>query len=163
MDKRDQKDRIKAERAALDSLLDKGLEFKIERKPLFGFIKRKPRIIRINQPFLGTLDHLSRELLDMEIDEEKIKAAPIQESRRLALLNARRAARVVAIAYLNSKWGIRFLAGVYTRYFLWRITPSKLYQLAMIISTISNVADFTNSIRLLSVARTTEPKADRVE
>lgn len=159
----DEKKKIETERAALNALLEKGLAFEIPRRSFFG-VKRKPRTFVISQPYLGTLDSLSSELLRMDLDEEAIKKDPLGESRRIAYTNARRAAKVVAIAVLNGKWRIRLFTRIVANYFLWKITPSKLFQLAMIINTMSNTADFTNSIRLLSIARiTADPKADRVE
>lgn len=153
--------KIEKERAAINTLLDKGLNFEVPRS-LFGR-KRKPRVFTIRQPYLGTLDSLSELYLQMGFSEEALKANPMQEGRKLSAENAKIMARVVAVAVLNSYWGIRLFTGILARYFLWRVTPSTLFQLAMIINTISNVADFTNSIRLLSLVRTTQPKADRIE
>lgn len=152
---------ITKERAALNALLDKGLEFEVPRT-LFGF-NRKPRKFTIRQPYLGTMDELSEILLTMDMDEETLKANPMEEGRKLAYKNARKMARVVAIAVLNNRIGIKLFSGILASYFAWKVTPSKLFQLAMIINTITNVADFTNSIRLLSLVRTTAPKAPRIE
>lgn len=152
---------IEKERAALNTLLDKGLEFETGRK-FFGKVL-KPRKWIISQPYLGTMDHLTDLFLQMNFDEELIRIDPMQEGRQLAYKNSRIMAKVVAISVLNSYWGIKLFSGLLARYFAWKITPSKLFQLAMIINTITNVGDFTNSIRLLSLVRTTAPKADLIE
>lgn len=155
-------DNIEKEKAALNALLDRGLKFETPRRKIFGRA-RKPRIWTIKQPYLGTLDHLSLQLLDIDFDEDRIKADPMKEGRQLTFKNSRQAAKIVAIAVLNSYWGIKLFSGILARYFAWKITPSLLFQLALIINTISNVGDFTNSIRLLYLVRTSEPKADRIE
>lgn len=154
---------IEKERRAINALLDKGTIFQIPRKKLLGLIKLPPHQYRIRQPYLGTLDHLADEFLSMNFDEEKLKADPFNEGRRLEYKNSRAMARVVAIAVLNGKWKIRLFTKILASYFRWKITPSRLWQLTMVINTISNIGDFTNSIRSLSLARTTAPKADPIE
>ena len=158
----DERQKIDKEREALNALLDKGIKFEIPRRKMFGR-ERKPRYFTIRQPYLGTMDHLAELFLEMNMNEDLIKADPLAQSRKLAYENSRRMSRVVAIAVLNSYWRIKLFSGILSRYFRWKITPSRLFQLTMIINTISNVGDFTNSIRLLSIVRTTEPKADRIE
>ena len=148
------------ERKTYAALINRGLNFTVDRTGLF---RRKPRAFHIKQLFLGTMDLVSEAFAKMEIDEVALAEDPIAEGRRLEHLHAREMARIVALAVLNDKWKIRLFARFYTSYFLWRINPSKLYQLAMIINTLSNTPDFVNSIRLLSIVRTAPPKADRVE
>ncbi len=148
------------ERKTYAALINRGLNFTVDRTGLF---RRKPRTFHIKQLFLGTMDLVSEAFAKMEIDEVALAEDPIAEGRRLEHLHAREMARIVALAVLNDKWKISLFARFYTSYFLWRINPSKLYQLAMIINTLSNTPDFVNSIRLLSIVRTAPPKADRVE
>lgn len=149
------------ERKTYAALLNNGLEFTVEARTFFG--KPKIKKFKIRQLFLGTMDLVSSLFAKMEIDEEALEKDPLAEGRRLEHIYAREMAQIVAVAYLNSKWGIRLLRRYYTRYFLWHVTPAKLYQLAMIINTLSNTPDFVNSIRLLSIVRTAAPKADRIE
>lgn len=153
---------LEKERKAIDTLLEKGLYFDVPRWNLFNKY-RKPRLFKIKQPKLGTLDYLSRLYLSMEIDESKIKEDPLKESRLLAYSHVKTASKVVAIAVLNSLIGIKLFTNILAFYFRWKITPSKLYQLTLIINTLSNTSDFINSIRLMSLVRTTAPKANRIE
>lgn len=150
------------ERKTYAALINNGLDFTIERKGLFAR-KGKKRTFHIRQLFLGTMDLVSSLYANMEIDEEALEADPIAEGRRLEHKYARTMARIVAVSYLNDKWRIRLFSWYYTSYFLWRVDPTKLYQLAMIVNTLSNTPDFVNSIRLLSIVRTAPPKADRIE
>jgi len=151
-------DAIRAEKAELDTLIEQGMTFEVPKRSLLRFIGKSKRTFLISQPYLGTLDRLSAEFIQMSFSEDKLKADPIGESKRLMHQNARRCAKVVAIAILNSSWKIRLLSGLLARYLLWRITPQQLFNLTMIINRISNMADFTNSIRFLSISnRTTAP------
>lgn len=151
-------DAIKAEQKQIDVLIDSGIKFTVPKRSVFAyFSKSKTRTFEIKQPYLGTLDYLSNEYIKMEFSEERIKLDPLNESKRLSLENAKRCARVVAIAVLNSKLKILLFTRILSHYFLWRITPKKLFELALIINTLANTADFTNSIRWMSVSRTTAP------
>lgn len=154
-------DALQAEKNELDLLIDRGVEFTTPRMITGLFSKKKERVHLIQQPYLGTLDRLSAEFIQMDFSETRLKEDPMNESKRLTLANARRCARIVAIAVLNNEFKIRFLTSFLTWYLLWRVTPSKLLQLTLLINSMSNVGDFTASIRLLSVARTTAP--DRIE
>jgi len=151
------------EKRAIETLLDDGVYFEVERRGLFARFFKGTKKILITQPYLGTLDYLTKEYLSINFDEKKLQENPLSESKRLTAENTRRMARIVAIAVLNSKWKIKLLTGYLSGYFLWRLTPSKLYNLCVLINAISNVTDFTNSIRLTSGMRTTAPKADLIE
>lgn len=150
-------DNIRAEKQELDTLIERGMTFTVPVRSILRYLGKTERSFIIRQPYLGTLDYLSREFIDMDFSEEKLQGNAMGESKRLIAHNARRCARVIAIAILNSKWRIKLLAPLLASYLLWRITPDKLFKLTLLINTISNVADFTNSIRFLSVTRTTSP------
>ncbi|MCZ2480005.1 hypothetical protein [Aquirufa nivalisilvae] len=152
-------DSIQAERQEYDLLLHQGVKFTTPKRSILKyFSKQKDRTWVINQPFLGTLDYLSSIFIQMDFSEERIKENALNESKRLAAINTFRCAKIIAIAILNDKIRIKLFSNILARYFLWRITPSKLFQLALMINTMSNVADFTNSIRLMSVQRTAAPQ-----
>lgn len=150
------------EKQVIDALLDQGMYFDIDRKFTRVFTK-KPRRWVIKQPFLGTLDYLTREYLVMDFDENKLQENPLRESKIIASKYTMNMARIVAIALLNGKWKIKLFTGILSRYLFWRLTPSKIVNLAIIINTLNNTTDFTNSIRLMSGMRTTAPKADLIE
>lgn len=146
------------ERAELDILLSAGMSFSVPKRSLLRYIGKPERSFLIAPLFHGTLNYLSREFVDMNFSEEAIQENAFAEAKRLMAHNARRAARVVAIAVLNSGWKIRWLSGLYSWYFLWHTTPKMLLQLTLKIQEASNLGDFTNSIRYLSVvARTATP------
>lgn len=146
------------ERAELDILLSAGMSFSVPKRSLLRYIGKPDRQFLIAPLFLGTLDYLSREFVEMNFSEEAIQENAFGEAKRLMAHNARRSARVVALAVLNSDWKIRWLAGLYAWYFRWHITPQVLLRLTLKIQEASNLGDFTNSIRYLSVvARTATP------
>ena len=149
---------LEAEKNEIDILIDRGVSFKTPKRSLLRYLsKKKEREFRIKQPYAGTLDILSGIFLKMEFDEEALSADPLGESKRLAAKSAKLCAKVVAIAVLNDKTMIRLFFRIMTRYFLWRITPSTMLQLALIINQMCNFRDFTSSIRLMSGTRTTKP------
>ena len=151
-------DAQKAEASELDALLERGMRFTVPKKSILRFVGGRERGFYIHQPYLGTLYHLSREFLAMELDEERLAQNPLGEAKSVVQKSARRCARIVAIAILNNRLGIRFLTRPMAWYLLWRINPAKLFQITMLINQINNYADFINSIRYLSIQnRTTSP------
>ena len=154
-------DQNKAESLELDLLLDRGTVFKVTKTSwLSKLSKKKEREFFIKQPYLGTLDILSGLYVSMKVDEGELDKDPMGESKRLVRRSAKTCAMVVAVAVLNSKWKIKLFAKIYANYFMWHVTPQYMWKLAITINNMSNLSDFTNSIRLMSGARTTAPTAE---
>ena len=152
-------DNLETEKKALNTLLQKGMKFSVPKHGLLRLLsKKKEREFTIVQPFLGTLDMLSEIFLQIEFDEKKIQENPLSESKYL-LKYSGKLAQIVAIAVCNSNTKFRIRGKKLTRYFLWHLTPEKMLQIVLIISSMNNTMDFINSIRLMSVVRTTIPKA----
>ena len=51
----------------------------------------------------------------------------------------------------------------WTTLFFHTIKPSKLVGLSEAVTSVSNLGDFINSMRLMSGARTTQPRTERIE
>lgn len=170
------------ERKELNTLINKGVTFDVEdvefqvEERFFGLWKKRvpiktKRTFKIEEPTLGTLDRLSAEWIEFDIDETQLKSKDgMQHARTMANLHTRRCAKIVAIAVIGSDYlipksvhgGVRFVEDVgrlneLTDLFARTVKPSKLYQLYILISTMSNLGDFLNSIRLMSADRTTMP------
>ncbi|MDR2009957.1 MAG: hypothetical protein LBQ22_05700 [Bacteroidales bacterium] len=185
----DEKTNIDLEREQLNLLIKRGVKFEVvakirkRNKGLKGFFK-KPEILEettsyeIHEPTLSVLDRLSEIWLDMAIDEEALKeGAVIVEAKKAAKQNAKKMARVIAIAVLGEDYHITEItrAGKVKRYnddkelnrltniFFHAIKPSKLALLSTTVTNVSNLADFITSMRLMSGARTTKPITGRIE
>lgn len=119
--------------------------------------EEKQREYVIKEPTLFTLDRLSLEYIELQIDEGKIKESPRQQSRLYFKEYDNRMARIVAIAILGNDWeDSKKLDELTTFLFKW-LTNSQLADLIKVIDLTNNLADFINSIRLISSARTTMP------
>ena len=174
---------LEQERSELNILINKGVSFSVidtefEEKRFFFGLARKyvpvkvERHFKIEEPTLQTLDHLSAEWIEFEIDEAMLKADDgMQRARTLVNNHSLRCAKVIALAVLGSDYLIpkcsrngvvRYVEDTkrldeLTTLFARVIKPSKLYQLYVLINAMCNLGDFTNSIRLMSADRTTMP------
>lgn len=119
------------------------------------------RTFVVKEPTAFTLDRLSAEYIELVLDEAKIKEAPRQEARRLFSKHNRRMARIVAIAVLGNLWEDKKQLGELTEFFSRWLKNSQLWELVQAIDLTNNLADFINSMRLMSSARTTMP--NRIE
>ncbi len=179
----DAKKALEQERNELNTLIGKGLSFEIEdtqfdeERKFFGLIKKRTpvkavRHFKIEEPTLGTLDRLSAEWIEFDIDEQALQSEDgIKRARTMVNRHANRCAKVIALAvlgtdYLIPKHGkggiVRYIEDTkelehLTALFARTIQPSKLYQLYVMINAMCNLGDFTNSIRLMSTDRTTMP------
>ena len=119
--------------------------------------------------YLGTMDCLRRLYLNIEYDEEKIQAEPIQESKRL-FKYIPLMAEIAAVAVLNNPVvadkEYRLLEYFMTHQGVALSRITRLEKLADVISQMMNPGGFTSSIRSIREIGTTNPKklkANRVE
>lgn len=175
-------EKIEAEKIELNALINKGLSFEVERTVLkkepgiLGYFKKRKKETEklkfvIQEPTLSTLDRISAEQIELHIDETIMSSENgISEAKKLSNKYGRNMAKIVALAVLGQDYVIASSFGNSIKYsydnkklneltdlFFQNIKPSKLIQLTMIVNTISNLGDFTNSIRLMSASRTTMP------
>lgn len=176
------------EQQELRQMIREGITFDVEitcrrRKPGFWGYFRKPqavtekKVYRIEEPTLATLDRLSSLWLKMTIDETKLGDGNyLATAKQMAGKEARTLAEVVAVAVLGEALYITKPQGDhYTRRpdtaalqrladtLYHAVKPSELLTLAILITNMSNLGDFINSIRLMSAARTSDPETNLVE
>lgn len=173
---------LQQEQAELRHIINHGLDFEAEvtvmRRP-GGFLGRlrprravrEKRAYHIDEPTLATLDRLSALWVDMAIDETRLGQGDyLSTAKRLAGQEARKLARVVAVAVLGER--LYTLPGHredtreldrLTAEFFHALKPSELLNLGIAITTLSNLGDFINSIRLMSATRTTDPETNLIE
>ena len=170
---------IEAEKKELRLLIGQGFSFVVDyhedrvvRIPRYRYFQRlltKKQIVReekqvefiVKEPTAFTLDRLSLEYIELAMDEAQIKSNPRQEARKLFAKHNRRMARIVAIATLGNDWENEKKLSERTEFLSRWLKNSTLWELVQAIDLTNNLADFINSMRLLSSARTTIP--NRIE
>lgn len=183
----DKKEKHIAERKELERLTNRGMAFEVSRTlsvkrkgwkgAILGLREKvsETTTYTIEEPVLSTLDRLACEQLELEINEGVFNSdTAVAEARKLAKKHAERMARIVAIAVLGSdymvqvktKSGVKYVPDDkslqdLTLVFFHNIKPTKLARLVTLITTMSGLGDFCNSIRSMSASRTTMP--DRIE
>lgn len=167
---------LEQERRELRLLINEGVAFtvtyyeRLYKKGWWQWLKRKFRrnansytsvekqqTFIVKEPTAFTLDRLSAEYIELVLDETKIKEAPRQEARLLFTKHSRRMARIVAIAVLGNDWEDKHQLSQLTEFFSRWLKNSQLWELVQAIDLTNNLADFINSMRLMSSARTTMP------
>jgi len=173
---------LEAEQNELRLMIREGVSFDVNlkykrRKPGFwGFFKKREvvtekRVFKIEEPTLSTLDRLSAIWVQMEIDEARLTDEDyLRTAKMIANKQARKTAEIVAIAVLGEDYFIATDRGGWftrkedkealrrlTSTFFHSLKPSELFTLAVLITNVSNLGDFINSIRLMSATRTSDP------
>lgn len=175
-------DKLKQERSELSLLINKGVFIEVSRtvwrkkSGIIGLIGKRHPVSEtlkfiINEPTLSTLDRISAEQVELGISEEALATGDvIKEAKLLTREHCRRMAKILALAILGEDYDKCIQTGGRIRYehddkkleeltelFFVNVKPSRLLKYCIFINTISNLGDFTNSIRLMSAARTTMP------
>ena len=176
------------EQQELRRMIGEGVTFDIDvtyhrRKPgFFGRFRKPERITEkqtytIQEPTLSTLDRLSALWIQMEIDEARLKDDDyLATAKQLAKKEAAKLAEVVAVAVLGEDYFITTFDGTHyhrkedkarlrelSGHFFHFCKPSELLTLAILITNVSNLGDFVNSMRLMCATRTSEPRTTRIE
>lgn len=173
---------LRTEQDELRRMIGEGVTFDVDvthyrRRPgVLGYFRKRERVtekkvFKIEEPTLNTLDRLSALWLQMEIDEAMLQdAGYLNAAKKMANKEAKRLAEVVATAVLGEDYYTTIDKGGYykrvenrqelkrlTSLFMHTVKPSDLFTLAVLITNVSNLGDFTNSIRLMSATRTSDP------
>lgn len=188
MDNNEKLENLTREQSELRQMINSGVTFDVDvtyrkRKPgLLGFFRKREtvkekKVFRIAEPTLSTLDRLSALWLEMTIDETKLNDADyLSAAKKLAAKEAKKLAEMVAVAVLGEDYyDVTDKGGYFMRkpnekrlarlasLFEHTITPSQLLTLAILITNVSNLGDFINSIRLMSATRTSDPMTNLIE
>jgi hypothetical protein len=186
-----EKTAIEMEREELNLLIQKGLNFDVTIKSrkrvkgIKGFFGKKEiceetMTFELHEPTLSVLDRISDVALDMAINTDELKEGGeeiVAKAKELVKGNSQKLARLVAIAVLGEDYHITEVmkSGKVKRHnddrelerladlFFHAVKPSKLAGLALAVTNISNLGDFIASMRLLSGARTTQARKNRIE
>lgn len=182
VDSKEKLEALEAEQDELRLMIKDGVTFDVDlkykrRKPGFwGFFKKRETVTekreyKIQEPTLSTLDRLSAIWVQMEIDETRLTDEDyLKTAKNMAAQEARKLAEIVAIAVLGEDYFIATDRGGWftlkedkqalqrlTSTFFHSLKPSELFTLAVLITNVSNLGDFINSIRLMSATRTSDP------
>ena len=173
---------LESENTELRKMINEGVTFDVNvtyrrRKPGFwGFFRRRERVTEkrsftIEEPTLNTLDRLSALWLKMSIDETKLGGNDyLTTAKHMVAQETRTLAEIVAAAVMGEDYYDVVEKGGYfkrterkeelkrlTSLFVHTVKPSELFTLAVLITNVSNLGDFINSIRLMSATRTSDP------
>src|SRR5574344_2450337 len=154
------------EKNELSRIIQEGFDFSVEADipkwvPCgpWGLLRRK-KVVRqkydfhIQEPTLGMLDRMSKEWIELAIEDEGMRELDeMSKARRWVAKDAVRCARSVAIAVMGNNFSKERQEELNVL-FMNTIRPSQLYQLMVYISLTSNLGDFSNSIRLMCASRT---------
>lgn len=188
MDNNQKLENLTREQSELRQMINSGVTFDVDvtyrkRKPgLLGFLRKREtikekKVFRIAEPTLSTLDRLSALWLEMTIDETKLNDTDyLSAAKKLAAKEAKKLAEMVAVAVLGEDYYDVTNKGEYfmrkpnekrlarlASLFEHTVTPSQLLTLAILITNVSNLGDFINSIRLMSATRTSDPMTNLIE
>lgn len=188
MDNNQKLENLTREQSELRQMINSGVTFDVDvtyrkRKPgLLGFLRKREtikekKVFLIAEPTLSTLDRLSALWLEMTIDETKLNDTDyLSAAKKLAAKEAKKLAEMVAVAVLGEDYYDVTSKGEYfmrkpnekrlarlASLFEHTVTPSQLLTLAILITNVSNLGDFINSIRLMSATRTSDPMTNLIE
>lgn len=146
------------ERRAAQTILERGVRVKLPAPRFLRILGKKEIRVTIRQPNMGTLLHVSELAIAEGFSFTGIDSGEMEAAHELISLHTKSCVRIVAIIILGTKVKSRLFAGILSRWLLWKLTPKRLFEMILIIVTMSGVQDFTNSIRLIRSMKMTMPR-----
>lgn len=173
-DKKQDVKELLAQRRLIKTIIGKGTKFtvnytvKVRQKGFLGFFKPKVTDERkeeftLKEPTLAVLDRASEVWLRMDTsDLDKEGADQGKEGFKAARKHAHDMAECLAIlvlgeAYFAVDGGDNEELDRLTELFYKTVKPSQAQDIAVFINAASNLADFTDSMRLMKISVTTNP------
>ncbi len=143
---------------AANSILNRGLRYKLPAPVLLKFFGKKHINLNIRQLCLGTELRIAAILADKGLTDEKIEGC---DPAKLMIEHYNDILRIVALASLNRKIIIR--PAIWLRvWLLKRLTVWQLFELYSSIRQYSGLGPFMNITRLAVQTRTTKPNLGQV-
>lgn len=139
------------EKKEIDALIERGLKWNCKKNSLLRFIGSETREFIIKPFSLGLILMLSAEFKKINFNPHKIDDNWMSESKNLMATAPEPLSRIIMIAVLRNKVLIKYFGGFVANYFLNRVEPKQLLELAMIINQMCNPTDFILSIKFLSI------------
>lgn len=140
------------ERLAADTILERGVRVKLP-APFFLRLFRREITPVLRQPKYGTLLHVARVSLKTGFDVTKLNEGDINSAHELISKYVRPVAKIAAILFLNSKWKIGLFSNVVANWLIWKLTPRKMAEIAILAVAYGGIEDFTTTIRLIGAMR----------
>lgn len=144
---------------AANSILKRGVRYKIPAPLFLRLIGRKQTGITITQLCMGTELRVAAILAEKGITEQKVKDT---EPARLMLEHYADLLEIVAITTLN-RFAVSKVALWYRKRQLRRLTAWQLFELYTTIKQYSGLTPFTVITRLAAATRTTKPNLGQEE
>lgn len=136
------------ERQAAETILDKGVRVRLPAPFFLRMFTRQVSLV-MRQPRMGTLLHVARLSLKADFDIKDLETGELNEAHRLVKQHSKTLARIAAVLFLNGKWKIRLFALPLAGWLLWKLTPRKLAEVAVLAVAYGGIQDFTTTIRLI--------------
>ena len=170
-------------------LCDCGFHFSVTRKirrrakDIRRFFKKaateeETLTFRVYQPTLSTLDRMAPYMLHFQRYEDMVKETPderLLDVSKATIVEAKNMAKLLAVMVMGEDYfvfdrgryhadekGLAELETIFRNH----VTPAKLFNLCEACLSVANLADFTNSIRLMAAetdSMATKPRQSRIE
>lgn len=139
---------MKTERQAADTILEKGVRVQLP-APFFLRLFKKEIILVLRQPRFGTMLHVASVSLKAGFEIEKLQTGELNAAHESVSQYARPLARIAAYLFLNGKWKIKFFSKLLANWLLWKLTPRRMAEIAILAVAYGGIQDFTTTIRLI--------------
>lgn len=152
----------KIQQLAADTLLERGVRFPIPAPFLLRAFGKKNVSITIHQPKMGTLIAISKGYLDLGIDTTGIDDGDLRAAHELIAKHGKGICKVLAVSLLNGRLKIKLFSGILGRWLFWKLSAEKINRLFILITLLSGVKDFCDTIRLLPAMNVMKKKEEEL-
>lgn len=151
-------DEARVQQRVADTLLERGVRFKIPAPFFLRVVGKKTVGITIRPAKFGTLIAMSGISSELNADIDSISEGSINNAMAMVEKHGDALALWIATAILNDRVKIERLAKSLAKRLKWRLTPARLSELFTLVVLLCGIQDFTNTIRYLNTMSLTRRK-----
>lgn len=149
---------IQVEKLAAEAILEKGVRVALPAPFLLRVLFVREVGFIIKQPTMGQLFRVSSLSVKTGFDLSGLESGGINEAHRLVTNHCKSLTLILAALMIRGKWRSKLFSRLLAWWMLWRLTPRKLAEIALVCVAMSGIEDFTTTIRLIGTMRITAPK-----
>ena len=146
------------EQRAAKALLERGVKISLTAPAILRLIGKKTVGFTVRQPTLGNLYRIAEVYLSMGIEVDSLDNMNMDQGYKLVSQHGKKMCEIAAHSILNNYLLGRYFLKPLARLLFKRATPSEIYTIFYAIVVFGGVADFSNTIRLISTMRVTMPR-----
>lgn len=152
------KENPQIEKFAADTILQKGVRFKIRAPFLLRLFRKKHISITLTTPFEGTMHRVASYYLSTGITTDQLEGLTVEQALEIKQKHGKVLNKALAVAVLNGYISGWLFTKLFAWYLRWHLESKQLFALVQVLIIYGGVQDFIDTTKSVRKMTLTAPK-----